>query len=458
MTERYDLIVIGAGSAARDGARKAAQEFDANVALVEHTRWGGSCPTVACKPTKAYLVAADLLHDVNTLAETLGIEVGRARIDLARAKARKDSLLTTQEQWLERLNDAGYTTLAGTASFVDPQTVRVGEQELTGERVLIATGSRTATPPIDGIDEVDWVDHVSALELTELPSSLLVLGGGAVGLEFGQMFARFGSRVTIVDGMDEISFRSDRDASRELRTALEDEGIEVVTNTFASDVRREGGETVATLAPRDGSSSRELRVAKILLASGRLPNVEELELERAGVESARVGITVDERMRTTADGVWAAGDVTGLAQFTPIAQYQARIAIEDMFTSNGRSADYSILPTAVFTDPELAGVGLTEQEARDQGLDVDVVKHPLSGVQRAAYTDTKHGLFKLVFDRQSRRVLGLHVVSRGASDIVQGYAVALQLGATIDDLANAHHAFPTYAEGVKAAAEQALVP
>ncbi len=458
MTERYDLIVIGAGSAARDGARKASEEFGARVALVEHTRWGGSCPNVACKPTKAYLVAAELAHDVNTLAATLGVEVGQARVDLARVKARKDSLLSTQEQWVERLQDAGYTTLAGTASFVDATTLRVGDRELTAERVLVATGSRTAVPPIEGIDDVAWVDHVSALDLTELPASLLVLGGGAVGLEFGQMFARFGSRVTIVDGMDEISFRSDREASRELRAALEAEGIEVVTNTFVSDVRRDGEEAVATLAPRDGSPSREVRVAQILLASGRLPNVEELELERVGIERSRPGITVDGRMRTTADGIWAAGDVTGLAQFTPIAQYQARIAIEDMFTTNGRSADYSILPTAVFTDPELAGVGLTEQEADDQGLAVDVVKHPLSSVQRAAYTDTKHGLFKLVFERESRRVVGLHVVSRGASDIVQGYAVALQLGATVDQIAGAHHAFPTYGEGVKAAAEQAVVP
>jgi pyruvate/2-oxoglutarate dehydrogenase complex dihydrolipoamide dehydrogenase (E3) component len=457
-TDTFDLVVLGAGSAARDGARKAAREYDANVALVERERWGGSCPNVACKPTKAYLVSAELVHDVNELADLLGIEVGPARASLARVKARKDQLLKPQPKWVEELRAAGFRTVEGAGTFVDPHTVRVGDRTLEAERVLIATGSRTAVPPVDGIDEVGWIDHVSALELTELPESLLVLGGGAVGLEFGQAFARFGSRVTIVDGLERISPKSDADASAELHAALEDEGIEIVTSTFVSKTRRDGGDVVATLAPRDGSTERELRVARVLLASGRVPNVEELELDRVGVERSKLGIVVDERMRTSVDGIWAAGDVTAVLQFTPIAQYQARVAIDDMFAPNGARADYSAVPTAIFTDPELAGIGLSEQEAAEQGLDFDTVTHPLSSVTRASYTNSKRGLYKLVFERGSRRLLGVHVVSRGASEIVQGLAVAMRLGATVDDLARAHHAFPTLGEGVKAAAEQALAP
>ncbi len=189
---------------------------------------------------------------------------------------------------------------------------------------------------------------------------------------------------------------------------------------------------------------------------GRVPNVEELNLEQIGVETTKLGIAVDEHMRTSVDGIWAAGDVTALAQFTPIAQYQARIAADDMFGTEA-SADYDALPTAIFTDPELAQLGLTEDEAREQGFDADSVRHDLKYVQRASYTDSKHGLYKLVFDARSRRLLGVHVVSRGASDIVQGLAVAMKLGATVDDLAHAHHAFPTFGEGVKAAAEQAAL-
>jgi mercuric reductase len=455
MKNEFDLIVIGAGSAAREGARKASQEYGASVAMIERTRWGGNCPNVACRPTKAYLVAAELMHDVNTLAATLGIEVGPARANLAQIKARKDSIRSTQEQWRERLQDAGYEIIDGVASFEDAHVVRVGDRRLTAERTLVASGSRTAVPPVDGIEDIDWLDHVSALELTELPESMLVVGGGAVGLEFGQAFARYGSKITIVDAVDRIAFRDDREGAAELAAALEEEGIEIVLNTFVKSVKQDGAEVIATLAPRDGSDERELRVTRVLLAAGRVPNVEELALEQAGIERTKTGIAVDGHLRTTAEGVWAAGDVTGLAQFTPVAQYQARIAAADMFDGSGPEADYSILPTAIFTDPELGGVGMTEDEARDEGLEFDVVKHPLAGVTRAQYTNSKHGLYKILFETGSRRVLGVHVVNRGASEIVQGLALPLKLGATVDDLANVLHTYPSLGEGVKAAAEQA---
>ncbi len=450
MTQQFDLIVLGSGSGARDGANKAAKEYGARVALVESTRWGGSCPNVACKPTKAYLVAAELAHDIDALAGKLGIEVGPATTDLAKVKARKDSLVVPKETWMERLHGAGHATFNGWGAFLDPQTVQVNGDRLSADRVLVATGSRTAVPPIEGLDETGWIDHVSALELTELPESLLVVGGGPVGLELAQVFARFGSKVTIVQGANRISPRSDSEAAGELAAALAEEGIGIRTGTTVSRVSREDGAIVATIG------DDQLRVDHVLLASGRAPNVEQLDLDRAGIERTRAGISVDERLRTSADGIWAAGDVTGVLQFTPIAQYQARVAIDDMFGSNGARADYDYLPTAIFTDPELAGVGLTEQEARDQGLDVETAVHPIHYVQRASYTDTKRGLYKLIWERGSRRMVGLHIVCRNASDIVQGLALALKLGATVDDLAHMHHAFPTFGEGVKAAAEQAL--
>ena len=455
MSESFDLIVIGAGSAARVGAARAAGDHGARVAMIERARWGGSCPNVACKPTKAYLVAAELAHDVNTIAGTLGVEVGAARPDLARIKARKDSLLTTQELWRERLADAGHTLVDGVASFEDARTIRVGDRSLSADRILIATGSRPALPPIDGLDQVDWLDHVSALELTELPTSMLVVGAGAVGLELAQAFRRFGSEVTVVEAVDRIAFRDDAAAAAELAAAFADEGIETITSTFVKSVRPEGVELLATLAPSEGGEERELRVERLLLASGRAPNVEELELERAGVERTKTGIAVDGHLRTTAEGIWAAGDVAGPLQFTPIAQYQARIAVQDMFTDDAPEADYRFVPTAIFTDPEVAHVGRTEQEARDDGLDVEVVAQPLAGLTRAQYTDSTRGLYKLVFERGSRKVVGVHVVNRAAAEIVQSLTVALELGATVDDLAEAHHSYPSLAEGVKAAAEQA---
>jgi len=456
--KRYDLIVLGAGSAARDGAAKAMKKYGAKVALVESARWGGSCPNVACKPTKAYLVVAELMRDINQIAGKLGIEVGPARIDMARVKARKDSLKKPQPKWVEDLNGAGFATYQGEATLVDANNVRVGNEELSADRILIATGSRTAVPPIEGLDEIDWIDHVSALELTELPESLLVLGAGPVGLEFAQIFARFGTMVTLVQGADRISPRSDRQAAEELHAVLEEDGIEILLSSTVRSVRRDGNQVVAIVAPREGEAkdSRELLVTHVLLASGRAPNVEVLRLEEIGIERDRAGIVVDEHMRTSVEGIWASGDVTGRYQFTPIAQYQARIAVDDMFGGDAQPADYSVLPTAIFTEPELAGVGLTEQEARDQGLDYEAVVHELKYVQRSSYKEQKRGLYKVLFDPRSRRVLGLHVVAPNGGDIVQGFSLALRLDVTIDDLAAMHHVFPTFGEGVKAAAEQAM--
>jgi pyruvate/2-oxoglutarate dehydrogenase complex dihydrolipoamide dehydrogenase (E3) component len=447
----YDLIVLGSGSAARDAAAKAVQQCGASVAVVESTRWGGSCPNVACKPTKAYLVVAELFHDVNRLAEKLGIDVAPARIDLARVKARKDTLKKGDAKWMAGLREAGFDTYDGEAELLEPGSVRVGGDELRADRILIATGSRTAVPPIEGIDEIDWIDHVSALELTELPESLLVVGGGPVGLEFAQIFARFGSRVTIVQGADRISPRSDEEASTVLHRALEeDDGVEIVLSSTVTSVRPEGDGVLAAVG------SREIRVAKLLLASGRAPNVEALHLDELGIEHDRAGILVDELMRTSGDGIWAAGDVTGRYQFTPIAQYQARIAVDDMFERDPAPADYSVLPTSIFTEPELAAVGLTEREARDQGIEHEVVVQGIEQVQRSSYKEQRRGLYKIVYETGTRRVLGLHVVAPNGGDIVHGLSLALRLGGTVDDLAAMHHVFPTFAEGVKAAAEQAM--
>ena len=450
--DRYDLIVLGSGSAARDAAGKAAREYGASVALVENTRWGGSCPNVACRPTKAYVVAAELMHDVTHHAAERGIDLPKPTIDLARTRAWKDSLRRDQQSWLQMLTEAGYGVVPGTATFVDRQTVKVGDRVLTGEKILIATGSRTAVPQIPGIEDVDWIDHVSALELDAVPESLLIVGGGPVGLEFAQIFARFGSKVTIVNHGPQIAARSDTEAANELQAALEDEGIEVVLNTDVESFERNGQRIDASVG------GRTISVSDVLLASGRTPDVHQLALDRIGVEVTRGGIAVDDHQRTSVAGIWAAGDVAAGPMLTPIAQYQARIAVEDMFGDGSRTADYSVLPTAIFTDPELADVGLTEAEASAQGFDVDVVKHPLPAVTRAQYVGAKRGLYKIVFDRESRRVLGVHVVSRGASDIVGGLTPALMLGVTVDDLAFMHHVYPSYSEGVKAAAEQALAP
>jgi mercuric reductase len=450
VSEHFDLIVIGSGSAAREAAGKASREHGARVALVERERWGGSCPNVACRPTKAYLVAAEQVHDINAYAEERGILTGPASVDLARLRAWKESLHRDQASWIDVLSKA-YTLVPGEATLVDAHTIRVGDRELTADRILIASGSRTAVPATPGIEDIDWLDHITALDLDVVPASLLVIGGGPVGLEFAQIFERFGSRVTIVHKGDQIAARSDAEAAQELRASLEEEGIEIIfgeVDRFA----RVRDDIEATIG------DRTLTVSHVLIASGRVANTKALNLEHAGVETGNGFIVVDERQHTTAESIWAAGDVAIGPQLTPVAQYQARIAVHDMYGVEGSGADYSVLPTAVFTDPELASVGMTEHEARTSGHDIDVVKHPLSAVTRAQYLHAKHGLYKIIFDRETRKVLGVHVVSRGGSDIVGALAPALKLGVTVDDLAQMHHVYPSYSEGLKAAAEQALTP
>jgi mercuric reductase len=404
---------------------------------------------VACRPTKAYLVAAELIHDIGRYAHERGIDVSAPTLELRRTRGWKDSLIRDQESWIDMLEKAGYGVYAGEAVFEDEQAVAVGDVRLTADRILIATGGRTAVPEVPGIDEIDWIDHISALRLEEVPESLLVVGGGPVGLEFAQIFARFGSRVTVVNHGPQIAARADADAAMTLQTALEAEGIEIVLNSGVHSFARRGDRIEATL------QGRTVDVSRVLLASGRTPNVEALGLERVGVDFTRAGIAVDPHQRTNVSGIWAAGDVAVGPAFTPTAQYQARIAVADMFGDGSRSADYSALPAAVFTDPELAGIGLTEAEANRQGFAVEVVIHQLRFVTRAQYFGMNTGLYKIVFDARTRRVLGVHVVCRGASDIVGTLAVGLRLGATVDDLAAVHHVYPTFAEGLKAAAEQA---
>ena len=278
MSDQFDLIVIGAGSGARDGAARASRDHGARVALIERVRWGGSCPNVACRPTKAYLVAAELAYTVNELSGWMGVECGPARVDLARVRAWKDSLRRSQESWLQVLRDAGYDVVAGEAEFVDARTVRVDERELTAKRILVATGSRTAVPRVPGVDEVDWLDHVTALELEQIPESLLVVGAGPVGLEFAQIFARFGSRVTIVNHGPQIAARADAEAAGELQAALEDEGIEVVLDAGVDAFARDGDATAATL-----TGGRELRVSR-----GASDIVGSL------APAIRLGVTVDD--------------------------------------------------------------------------------------------------------------------------------------------------------------------
>src|SRR5205814_1527435 len=279
----------------------ASTDYGARVALVESTYWGGSCPNVACQPTKAYLVAAELVRDLAELGPSFGIEATTPP-DLVKIHAWKESVKRTQAAWLEYFEAEGIDTIKGQATLLDAHTIHVNGKTLETERLLIGTGSRTAVPPIPRLDEVAWLDHISALSITELPSSLIVLGAGAVGLEFAQLFARLGSKVTLVEALPQIAAHADADEAASLQAALEAEGIEVLVDSRVERLSREDGMVVANVG------GRTIRASDLLLAAGRVPNVERYGLDVVGIELSRRGIIVDARMRTNVPGVWAAGD------------------------------------------------------------------------------------------------------------------------------------------------------
>lgn len=455
-SQDYDLIVIGAGSAGSFAAREAASTYGKRVAVVERNRWGGDCMTVACKPTKTYLTIAELYHDVGHRAGELGVIVENARLDFKQVKAFKDELVTQSsgEARKKNLREHGCDLFDGSARFLEPHAIAVGDERLEAEHILLALGSLPAEPPIEGIETVEALTNETILDLTEVPESLLVVGGGPVGVEFGQLFSRFGSEVTIVEFVDRILPRMDADASAALHEALEGEGITILAGSKVERVEPNANGIRATVAI--GNRTREIVAERLLNAVGRRPDIEGLELEAAGVRVEKQGIPVDAYCETNVKGIWAAGDITAVAQFTPIANYQGRLAVRNMFSAEREPADYRALPAAVFTDPEVASAGPSEEQAREQGLEFETVSTPVKNTSRANFTLKKHGLVKLVFERDSGRVLGAHIVSPTAGDVMQVISVAIRLGVTVDDLARSIHVFPSWSEIVKGAAEQAV--
>lgn len=455
MEHTYDLVVIGSGSAGSFAAREAAAAFGKTVAVVEKHRWGGDCMTVACKPTKTYLTSAELYHHVRTLGPELGVIADDIKLDFARVKERKDGFVTQSSGEARRRNlrEHGIDLYDGRARFRDSRTLEVGDDVISAENILLAVGSLPAEPPIPGLAEIGVLTNETALELDAIPSSLLVIGAGAVGVEFGQMFSRFGSKVTIVEAMPTILPRMDADAAAVLHVALAEEGIEIMTAARVEWLERSEHGIRALIATGDGE--RQLEAEYVLNAIGRRPDVEGLQLEAAGLKLDGVALPVDAYCETAVRGIWAAGDITAVAQFTPIANYQARLAVRNMFSGERVPADYRALPAAVFTDPEVTSAGPTEEQARARGIEIETAAVPLRGASRAGFTARPHGLAKLVYEQDSRRVVGVHLVTPTASDSIQFLSLAIKFGVTVDELARSIHVYPSFGEIVKGAAEQA---
>jgi pyruvate/2-oxoglutarate dehydrogenase complex dihydrolipoamide dehydrogenase (E3) component len=453
---RYDLIVIGSGSAGSFAAREAASRYAKRVAVVEQNRWGGDCMTVACKPTKTYLTSAELYHHVRARGPELGVRADNVRLDFHQVKERKDRFVAASSGQARRKNlrEHGIDLYNGTARFLDSRTIVVDGTCVRGENILLALGSLPAEPPIDGLREVGALTNETLLELDEVPESILVIGAGPVGVEFAQMLRRFGADVTVVEAAPRILPRMDADAAAALDEALAEEAIDILVASQVTRLERVDGRIRAALETPDGP--RRLTIERVLNAVGRRPDVDGLELEQAELQLDGQWLRVDSYCETAVRGIWAAGDITGVAQLTPIANYQGRLAVRNMFSPERVAADYRALPSAVFTDPEVTAAGETEEQARERGADVETVIAPLKNASRAGFEARPHGLAKIVYDRVSGAVLGIHLVTPTASDSIQFLSVAMRLGLTVEDLASAIHVYPTIGEIVKGAAEQAV--
>jgi mercuric reductase len=406
-------------------------------------------------PTKALLRSAHV-YSLLQRAGAFGLSAGTVGFDWARVLARKEEIIrqTGAPQAGEHLQHKGIALFRGVASFEDAHHLRVGEQLLRGDRILIATGSQPAWPTIPGIDQVHPITSVQAVSLPALPASLIIVGGGPVGCEFAQLFSAFGVQVWLMQHGKTLLPHDEPELSAVVQEALEDNGVTVVLGVEAEGLRKEGREKRVSV--RVAGQVREFGAEEVLIATGREAQTDALNLPAAGVETEHGRVRIDDHLRTSRPHIYAGGDVSGPLQYTHFAHYQGRVAAANMYADQPRPADYRIVPHVTFTEPAVAGVGLTEAQARQQGRDVRCAAILIRSLGKALVESEGRGLVKLVADARTGAILGGHIAAAAAGEMIHEVVAAMSAGATVRDLAEAIHAFPNFAEGVKAAAREWL--
>jgi dihydrolipoamide dehydrogenase len=453
VTQEYDLVIIGGGPGGYVAAIRAAQ-LGAKVALVEKDRVGGTCLNHGCIPTKALMRSVEALRLVEE-APAFGVIVEEPAFDFARIMARKDEIVARLVGGVEGLLEAHKVEIVlGTATIPKPGLVLIraanGDHRLATKNIIIATGSVPARPPIAGLDAPGVLTSAEILELKEVPDSLAVIGGGVIGLEFAGIFHALGTKVTVLEMLPTLLPTVDGELARRYKSYLQRGGVEVHLRARVEEIRpKEDG-----LAVKVADSEEEVGAEKVLVATGRVPYTEGLGLEELGIKRAGGAIAVDEHMATNVSGVYAIGDVTGGTMLAHVASRQGEVAAENIL-GHPVAMDYRAVPNCVFTLPEIAGVGLTEEEAKAEGLDYKVARFPFSASGRALTIGETAGLVKLICERGSGKVLGMHIMGPHASDLIAEGTLAIQMGATARDIAETIHAHPTLPEAIMEAAKAA---
>jgi pyruvate/2-oxoglutarate dehydrogenase complex dihydrolipoamide dehydrogenase (E3) component len=442
---KVDVLIIGSGQAGVPLATRLA-DTGRHVALVERALLGGTCTNYGCTPTKSMIASARAAHVART-AGRFGVRTGEVRVDLEAVVARKDQIVKSWRAGVSRrLTDARprLQVVEGAARFVGEREVQVGGRRYRADVVIINTGARPEVPSIPGLEQVRWLDNHRALDLRELPRHLVVLGGGYIGCELGQMFRRFGSAVTLIHRHAHLLAREDAELVAPLETVFEAEGIDLCLNAQVRRVVRGGDELVVQLG------DRELRGSHLLVATGRRPNTDDLGCGPAGVAlDPRGYVVVDDHYQTSAPGVYAVGDVTGGVQFTHSSWDDHRILFSHLLGHRTRDRSDRLIPYTVFTDPQLAHVGLREAEARSRGLNVEVATLAFGDVARAIETDQTAGMMKVVVDSDSERVLGATLVGAEAGELIHIFVPLIQARLSARPIVDAEFVHPTFAEGVQ---------
>jgi len=445
--KRYDAIVIGSGQGGNPLSHKLA-DHGWRVALIEREHLGGTCVNTGCTPTKTMVASAQVAHYARN-AERWGVRAGGVSVDLATVVRRKDAIVESFRSGQQRKVDSrpGLDLYRGHARFAGQRQIRVGEEILEADRIFINTGTRTDVPRIQGIDKVPYLTNGTLMQLQDLPEHLIVLGGGYIGLEFGQMFRRFGSRVTIVHRGDQLLTREDADVVEELRRTLEAEGIEFVLNATTTAVRQSNGEITLDV---DAASlpTGAISGSHLLIATGRRPNTDDLGLDHADVQTDERGfIRVNRRLETNVTGIWALGDVKGGPAFTHISYNDFQILYTNVIEGKDLGIDNRVVPYSVFTDPQLGRVGMTEAEARAKGYRLKIGRIPMSWVARAIERDETAGMMKLVVDANTDRILGAAILALEGGELVQMLGVLMLADLPYTLLKGAVYIHPTLAEG-----------
>jgi pyruvate/2-oxoglutarate dehydrogenase complex dihydrolipoamide dehydrogenase (E3) component len=453
MTQRFDAIIIGTGQAGPPLAKRLAAE-GMRVAIAERHLFGGTCVNTGCIPTKTMVASAYAAHMVRRCADFgvgFGNEAGDVRVNMARVKARKDAISgksrTSVEKTLKSLTNC--VVFEGAARFESPRDVRIGEAVLHAERIFINVGGRAIVPPMPGLDQVDYLTNSSIMHLAEIPQHLIVVGGSYVGLEFAQMFRRFGSKVTVIERSPQLLGREDSDVSAAILSILTDEDIEIRLKSDCVSISGDRGDPARAISAHFDCQGSESSVTgtHLLVAVGRRPNTDDLGLDAAGVTRDAHGfITVDDRLQTNVPGIWALGDCNGRGGFTHTSYNDFEIVQSNLLDGDARSVNDRIPAYALYIDPPLGRAGLTVAEALERGRRVLVGVRPMTRVSRAIEKGETKGLMKIVVDADSEEILGAAILGTGGDEVIHGILDMMYARAPYHVLRRAMHIHPTVSE------------